>query len=407
MAGFARKTIEDIDVKGKRTLVRADFNVPIKEGKVTNDKRLRATLPTLKYLLDHGAKIILMSHLGRPKGQVKPEYSLRPVREALASLLEQELGKKFNVLFCSESIGPDAEKMAHSLNEGEILLLENVRFHAGEEKNDPELAKSLAKLGEIYVNDAFGTAHRAHSSTAGVADYIRPAVCGLLLRDELVYLGGAITEPARPYAAIIGGAKISGKIDVIENLLPLVDKLLIGGAMMFTFFKAKGMETGKSLVEADKVDLAKRLLEKAGSKIVLPVDTVISKEFNPDEMTAGKLDTIQVSDMPVDGIGLDIGPKTIEEFSGILSGCKTIIWNGPMGVFELDATAVGTFAVAGALVRATEAGATTIIGGGDSAAAIEKANLEDKVSHVSTGGGASLELLEGKILPGVAALDEK
>ncbi|MBI40744.1 MAG: phosphoglycerate kinase [Leptospiraceae bacterium] len=407
MAGFARKTIEDIDVKGKRTLVRVDFNVPVKAGKVTNDKRLRATLPTLKYLIEKGARIILMSHLGRPKGQVKPEFSLGPVRESLATLLKEELGKDVSVQFCPESIGPEAEKMTESVKEGEILLLENVRFHAGEEKNDPELAKSLAKLGEIYVNDAFGTAHRAHSSTAGIAEYLRPAVCGLLLRDELVYLGGAITDPARPYAAIIGGAKISGKIDVIENLLPIVDKLLIGGAMMFTFFKAKGMETGKSLVESDKVDLAKRLLEKAGSKLVLPVDTVISKEFNPEEMTAGKLDTIQVSDLSADAIGLDIGPKTIEEFSSILSGCKTIIWNGPMGVFEMDDTAVGTFAVAGALARATEEGATTIIGGGDSAAAIEKANLEDKVSHVSTGGGASLELLEGKTLPGVTALDEK
>ncbi|MBU45243.1 MAG: phosphoglycerate kinase [Spirochaetaceae bacterium] len=407
MSGFAKKTIEDVDVKGKKTLVRVDFNVPVKGGQVTNDKRLRATVPTLKYLLEKGARIVLMSHLGRPKGEVKPEFSLGPVKDALQTLLREKLGKDINVQFCQESIGPEAEKMADSLKEGEILLLENVRFHAGEEKNDPELAKSLAKLGEIYVNDAFGTAHRAHSSTAGVADHLRPAVCGFLLRDELVYLGGAITEPARPYAAIIGGAKISGKIDVIENLLPIVDKLLIGGAMMFTFFKAKGMETGKSLVEEDKVDLAKRLLEKAGNKLVLPVDTVISKEFNPGEMTVGKLDTIQVSDMPADGIGLDIGPKTIEEFSGILSGCKTIIWNGPMGVFEIDETAVGTFAVAGALARATEAGATTIIGGGDSAAAIEKANLEDKVSHVSTGGGASLELLEGKTLPGVDTLDGK
>ncbi|MCB1137366.1 MAG: phosphoglycerate kinase [Leptospiraceae bacterium] len=407
MAGFARKTIEDVDVKGKRTLVRVDFNVPVKNGKVTNDKRLRATIPTLKYLLDHDAKIILMSHLGRPKGQVKAEYSLEPVREALQRLLKQELGKDIDVHFCKESIGADAEKMAGDLKNGEILLLENVRFHAGEEKNDPELAKALAKLGEVYVNDAFGTAHRAHSSTAGITDHLRPAVCGYLLRDELVYLGGAITDPARPYAAIIGGAKISGKIDVIDNLLPLVDRLLIGGAMMFTFYKAKGMETGKSLVEADKVELAKKLLEKAGEKLVLPVDCVISKQFDPENMTVGKLDTIQITDMPADGIGLDIGPKTIETFAQILSPCKTIIWNGPMGVFEIDETAVGTFAVAGALARATESGATTIIGGGDSAAAIEKANLEDKVSHVSTGGGASLELLEGKTLPGVAALDEK
>lgn len=407
MAGFAKKTIEDIDVKGKRTLVRVDFNVPVKNGKVTNDKRLRATLGTLLYLVEKGARIVLVSHLGRPKGQVKEEFSLAPVREALQKLLQERTGKEINVQFCRESTGPEAEKMASELKEGEILLLENVRFHAGEEKNDPELAASLARLGDVYVNDAFGTAHRAHSSTAGVTEHLKPAVCGYLLRDELAYLGGAISDPARPYAAIIGGAKISGKIDVIESLLPLVDKLLIGGAMMFTFFKAKGMETGKSLVEEDKVELARGLLEKAGNKLVLPVDCVISKEFDAGNMTVGRLDTVMVTDIPPDGIGLDIGPKTIEEFSGILAGCKTIIWNGPMGVFEIDETAVGTFAVAGALARATEAGAITIIGGGDSAAAIEKANLEDRVSHVSTGGGASLEMLEGKTLPGVAALDDK
>ena len=407
MSAFARKTIEDVALKGKRTLVRVDFNVPVKGGKVTNDKRLRATLPTLHYLIEQGARIILMSHLGRPKGQVKAEFSLEPVREALEKLLKEELGRTVPVQFCKESIGPEAEQMAGQVKDGEILLLENVRFHAGEEKNDPSLSESLAKLGDVYVNDAFGTAHRAHSSTAGITQFLRPAVCGFLLRDELNYLGGAITEPGRPYAAIIGGAKISGKIDVIENLLPLVDKLLIGGAMMFTFFKAKGMETGKSLVEADKVELAKSLLTKAGGKLMLPVDCIISDSFDPEAMTCGKLDTVQVADIPSSAIGLDIGPKTIEEFSSALSGCKTIIWNGPMGVFEIDETAVGTFAVAGALAKATEAGAVTIIGGGDSAAAVEKADLEDKVSHVSTGGGASLELLEGKTLPGVAALDEK
>lgn len=399
MASFAKKTIEDIDVQSKRVLMRVDFNVPVKDGTVTNDKRLRATVPTIQYLLGKGARLVLMSHLGRPKGQKNDKYSLKPVVKPLSDLLGKE------VKFIEACVGDEVVQATNELKDGEILLLENLRFHAEEEKNDSGFAKELAKNGDVYADDAFGTSHRAHASTEGVPAVLKPAVCGYLLKKEIQYLGEAVANPAKPFVAIIGGAKISGKIDVIEALLPKVDHLLIGGAMMFTFYKAKGYETGKSLVEDDKVDLAKELLEKSGGKIILPSDCMVSDSFNPDEMTCGPLTSVKADSISATGIGLDIGPDTISEFQKIVTAAKTVVWNGPMGVFEISETAKGTFAVGQALAEATSNGAVTIVGGGDSVAAIEKAGLEDKVSHVSTGGGASLEFLEGKTLPGVDVLD--
>ncbi|KAB2934260.1 MAG: phosphoglycerate kinase [Leptonema illini] len=391
------KNIDQIDVNGKRVLIRVDFNVPVKGGVVTNDLRIRAALPTIESLLKRGGRLILVSHLGRPKGKIDAQYSMKPVQEALAKLVSVP------VHFCEtiESLKGASE----SLKPGEILLFENIRFYAGEEKNDPDLSAKLAEAGDVYVNDAFGTAHRAHASTEGVARLLRPAVCGYLMKKELDFLGKAVSHPEKPYVAIIGGAKISGKIDVIENLASKVDHLLIGGAMMFTFNKAKGLPTGKSLVEEDRVEMAKDLLARFGKTILLPTDCMVSTSFDFEKMTVGPLKSVAVDALGSDDIGLDIGPETIARYRDLLLSARTVVWNGPMGVFEVDSTAKGTFALADALAEATSKGATTVIGGGDSAAAVEKAGLADRVSHVSTGGGASLEFLEGKELPGVAALD--
>lgn len=391
------KNIDQVDVNGKRVLVRVDFNVPVKGGAVTNDLRIRAALPTIEALLKRGGRVILISHLGRPKGAPEDKYSMKPVQAALEKLVSAP------VHFCAKI--EDLKSASESLKSGEILLFENIRFYAGEEKNDPELSKQLAAAGDVYVNDAFGTAHRAHASTEGVARFLRPAVCGYLVKKELDFLGKAVSNPEKPYVAIIGGAKISGKIDVIENLAGKVDHLLIGGAMMFTFNKAKGLPTGNSLVEEDRVEMAKSLLSRFGSKIVLPTDCMVSDTFDFEQMKCGPLKSVSVDAVGATDIGLDIGPNTVAHFREIIGKARTVVWNGPMGVFEIESTAKGTFEVATALTEATAKGAVTVIGGGDSAAAIEKAGLESKVSHVSTGGGASLEFLEGKELPGVHALD--
>lgn len=391
-------TIDDINVKGQKVLVRVDFNVPMNEKQeITDDIRITSALPTIKKILSDGGKAILMSHLGRPKGEPKPEFSLKPVAVRLAQLLNQE------VKFAPDCVGDEVKKIVDNLKDGEIVLLENVRFHAGETKNDPELSKAMAELGDVYVNDAFGSAHRAHCSTEGVTKFIKTSVSGYLMKKELDYLGKAVAEPKRPFTAILGGSKISGKIDVIENLLPKVDTLIVGGGMAFTFYKAMGLEIGTSLLEADKVDLAKEVLEKAkNSKVnfLLPKDVVVAPEFAADAPST----VVGIDAIPADKMGLDIGPATIELFKSEIVKSQTVVWNGPMGVFEFDAFAKGTYAIAESLVEATSNGAVTIIGGGDSAAAIKKAGLDDKVSHVSTGGGASLEFLEGKILPGVDAL---
>lgn len=395
-----KKTIEDISVTGKKVLVRCDFNVPQDgEGNITDDRRIRGALPTIKYLMGKGAKVILMSHLGRPKGVgYEEKYSLKPVAERLSSLL----GKEVKFAEDGEVVGENARKLSAELKDGEVLLLENVRFVKGETKNDKEFAQKLASLGEIFVNDAFGTAHRAHSSTAGIADYL-PSVAGYLIEKEISVMGKALDNPDRPFVAILGGAKVSDKIGVINNLLEKVDKLIIGGGMAYTFMKAQGMEVGKSLLEADKIDYAKEMIDKAkakGVKLLLPVDTIVAKEFKADaEHYAAK-----AGEIPADYMGLDIGPKTIELFSKELKDAKTVIWNGPMGVFEMPAFAVGTKAIAEALSKID---GTTIIGGGDSAAAVEQLGYADKMTHISTGGGASLEFLEGLELPGIAALDNK
>jgi phosphoglycerate kinase len=411
---MAKLFIEDLDLKGKRVLMRVDFNVPIKDGKVENDKRLRASLPSIQYVLDHGASLVLMSHLGRPDGERIPKYSLRPVAARLRDLLGRE------VKFLDDCVGPDVEKACAALKPGEVVLLENLRFHIEEEgkakkkdgssvKADPEKVKafraSLTRLGDVFVNDAFGTAHRAHSSMTGV-DLPRRAA-GYLMKKELDFLGDAVESPKRPFVAIIGGAKVSGKIDVIESLLPKVDTLVIGGGMAFTFFKARGKEIGGSLVEDDRVEMAKALLAKSGSKLVLPVDTVVTDMFDFDARKVGTLKTVAWDEIGPKDIGVDIGEKTREKYAGIVTGAKTVVWNGPMGVFEIPDTAKGTLAVAHALAEATAGGAITVVGGGDSVAALEQNGLDDKVTHVSTGGGASLEFLEGKALPGVTHLTEK
>ncbi|HHV74624.1 MAG TPA: phosphoglycerate kinase [Thermoanaerobacterium sp.] len=392
-----KKTVRDIDVKGKRVLVRVDFNVPMdSEKNITDDTRIKAALPTIQYLLDNNAKVILVSHLGRPKGKFNMEYSMKPVAKRLSELL----GKQ--VVVADDVIGEDAKAKANALKDGEVLLLENVRFHAEEEKNDPDFSKELASLADVFVNDAFGTAHRAHASTTGVASYL-PAVSGFLIEKELNFMGGALENPERPFVAILGGAKVSDKIGVITNLLDKVDSLLIGGGMAYTFIKAEGHEIGKSLLEEDKLELAKDLIEKAkqkGVKLLLPVDTVVSAELK----SGVPYEVVDIDKMPNDKIGVDIGPKTIEEFSKVIKGAKTVVWNGPMGVFEIREFAKGTEAIAKAM---SECGGTTIIGGGDSAAAVEQLGYADKVSHISTGGGASLEFLEGKVLPGIAALNDK
>ena len=394
-----KKTIKDVNVEGKRVFVRCDFNVPLDaEGNITDDNRIRAALPTIKYLLDHGAKVVLASHLGRPKNGPEEKYSLKHVAKRLNELL----GGK--VTMASDVIGEDAQAKVAALKNGEAVLLENVRYHKEEEKNDPEFAKKLAAFADIYVNDAFGTAHRAHASTEGISHFVKTSVAGFLIEKELEIMGGALNNPKRPFVAILGGAKVSDKIGVINNLLEKVDKLLIGGAMAYTFIVAKGGKVGKSMLETDKVDLAKELLEKAAAKgveLYLPVDTVIAKEFKADAESK----VCPTMEIPDEWEGLDIGPKTAEIFADVIKSAKTVIWNGPMGVFEFPKFAVGTKAVAQALADNPEA--TTIIGGGDSAAAIEQLGYADKVTHISTGGGASLEYLEGKVLPGIACLNDK
>ena len=394
-------TVEDLDLKGKRVLMRVDFNVPLESGKVADDKRIRAALPTIKYVTNAGGMLILMSHLGRPKGKRVPEMSLEPCVTVLNALL----GRK--VKFVDDCIGETVETVVDNLGGGDILLLENLRYYTQETDNDPDFAAKLAKLGDVYVNDAFGTAHRAHASTQGVTHHISQCAAGFLLMKELDYLGGVMANPDRPFVAILGGAKISGKIDIISNLLPAVDNILIGGGMTYTFLKAQGKEIGNSLLEEDKIALAKELLEQGGEKIVLPVDCMVSETFDFDTRQVGALKEVGADAIPANEFGLDIGPKTIEKFRTIIVAAKTVIWNGPMGVFEIEITARGTYAIANALAEATANGATTVIGGGDSAAAINKAGVADKVSHVSTGGGASLEFMEGKVLPGVAALSDK
>ena len=393
-----KKTVKDVDVRSKRVLVRVDYNVPLDaNGNVSDDKRITASLPTINYLLEQGARIILCSHLGRPKGEVKKEFSLAPVAKRLKELLPN-----VNIYFASDCIGEEAQQKAAALKDGEILLLENLRFHKEEEKNDPEFAKKLASLAEIYVSDAFGTVHRAHASTAGVAAYL-PAVAGFLIGKELNIMGGALENPERPFVAILGGAKVADKIGVITNLLNKCDTLLIGGGMAYTFFKAMGYEIGDSLLDAESIDLAKQLMETAkqkGVKLLLPVDTVVAKAFAADAEHM----TVAANAIPAGWQGLDIGEKTRELFAAEIKNAKTVIWNGPMGVFEFPEFAKGTEAVAKACA---ECGGTTIIGGGDSASAVKKLGYADKMTHISTGGGASLEFLEGKVLPGVAALNDK
>ena len=385
-------SIRDLDLKGKRVFIRVDFNVPLAPGgqEITSDKRIKASLPTIQYALEHGAGVILASHLGRPKGKPNPEMSLKPV----AKRLEQLLGRP--VKMAPDCIGPEVEAMKPA--PGEVLLLENLRFHPEEEKNDPEFAKKLASLCDVYVNDAFGSAHRAHASTVGIIQFVPQAAAGLLMDKELEYLGKATTNPARPCIAILGGAKVSDKIEVIQNLLKFADRLLIGGAMAYTFMKAKSEPTGKSLVEADKVDLAKDILQSSGDKLMLPTDHVVAKELKPG------VETKVVKTIPDDQMGLDIGPETIAAYEQVISGAKTIIWNGPMGVFETPPFDKGTVALAKAVANS---GAVSVVGGGDSEKAIKAAGVTDKISHVSTGGGASLEFLSGIELPGVAALTEK
>jgi phosphoglycerate kinase len=393
-----KMTVRDIDLHGKRVLVRVDFNVPLEGSKITDDTRIRAAVPTLQYILQQKPKaLILMSHLGRPKDGPDPKFSLAPVAPALAALLGKD------VAFAADCVGQVAEDAVAKLPEGGVLLLENTRFHKGEEKNDLELAQQMAKLGDVYVNDAFGSAHRAHSSTEGVARYL-PAVSGLLMEKEIDYLATTLESPKRPFVAILGGAKVSDKIEVIEALLGKVDYLLIGGGMANTFFKAQGKELGKSLVENDALDTARSLLQKGGSKLVLPVDGLIGDAFDNN----ANIRTINIEDGVPEGWSIyDIGQKTIALFGEKLNGAKTIVWNGPMGVFEIPNFAKGTNAIAQILADETGRGATTIIGGGDSAAAVEQSGLANRITHISTGGGASLEMLEGKALPGVVALKDK
>lgn len=392
-------SLKEADLKGKKVFVRADLNVPLDDSfKITDDTRIRAAVPTIKYLMSNGARVILSSHLGRPKG-VTPKYSLKPLVPRLSEVLGVE------VKIAGDCIGPEVEKLVAELPEGGVLLLENVRFYKEEEKNDPEFAKKLASLADLYVNDAFGTAHRAHASTEGVTKFLKPAVAGFLMQKELDYLVGAVSNPKKPFAAIVGGSKVSSKIGVIESLLEKVNILILGGGMIFTFYKAQGLKVGSSLVEEDKLDLATSLLEKAKSKgvsLLLPSDVVIADKFAADANSK----TVPANSIPDGWMGLDIGPDSIKSFSETLDTTQTVIWNGPMGVFEFEKFAAGTEAIAKKLAELSGKGVTTIIGGGDSVAAVEKVGLADKMSHISTGGGASLELLEGKPLPGVLALDD-
>ncbi len=394
---MAKLTIENIEIGDRRVLMRVDFNVPLDDnGKITDDTRIRASLESIRYIIEQGGKLVLMSHLGRPKGKVDPKSSLRPAAERLSKLLRNP------VTFAPDCIGADVEKIVASMKAGDVVLLENLRFYKEEEANDPEFAEKLASLGDVYINDAFGTAHRAHASTEGVTKYFKQCAAGFLMEKEIEYLGNAVANPKRPFLAILGGAKISGKIDVIENLLGKVDALMIGGGMAYTFFKSMGLEIGKSLLEEDKVELAGEIMKKAGGRLFLPVDCVIADDFSEDANTR----VVPKEGIPSDWQSLDIGPGTIDIFRKEIAGARTIVWNGPMGVFEMDKFSEGTNAVAKALADATDGGAVTVVGGGDTAAAVAKAGLEDKMTHISTGGGASLEYLEGKTLPGIAALTD-
>lgn len=397
---YNKKSVEDIDVHGKRVLCRCDFNVPTKDGVITSDKRIVAALPTIEYLVKNGARVILCSHMGKPKGEWKPELSLKVVAKRLSELLGQE------VKMAEDVVGESAQALASSLKDGEVMLLENTRFEKGETKNDPELSKKMAALAEIFVNDAFGSAHRAHSSTAGVADYL-PAVCGYLIQKEIGVMGKALADPERPFVAILGGAKVSDKLNVINNLLEKVDTLIIGGGMAYTFLAAKGYGIGKSLFDAEKVDYCKDMMKKAeqkGVKLLLPVDTVVADSFPSPIDAPIDVKTVDVTAIPADMEGMDIGEKTRELFAGAVKAAKTVVWNGPMGVFENPVLAKGTIAVAEALAQSS---AITIVGGGDSAAACEQLGFADKITHISTGGGASLEFLEGLELPGIACLQDK
>lgn len=401
---MAKRTIKDLgadELKNRRVLVRVDYNVPVENGVVGDDTRIRATIPTIEYLLERGARVVLASHFGRPKGTWNDEYTLAPVAERLREHLPGR-----NVTFVRDVVGADARQAIDALEPGSVLLLENTRFLPGEETNDRKLSEALAAEADVYVNDAFGAAHRAHASTCGVAEVMkeegRPAVAGMLMEKELRFLGDALAEPERPFVAILGGAKISGKLDVIENLLPRVDHLLIGGAMANTFFRALGLETGKSLVEPDRVDMARDILERAGSKLVLPVDCVVAGEAKENARTF----LMERTDVPPEGAIYDIGPKSVATFRDYIERARTIVWNGPMGLFEIETFAEGTRGVARAAADATDRGATTIVGGGDTVAAVEDAGVAARITHISTGGGASLEFLEGRTLPGVAVLDE-
>ena len=397
---YNKKSIEDVNVAGKRVLCRCDFNVPTKNGKITSDKRIVAAMPTIKYLVDHNAKVILCSHMGKPKGEWKPELSLQVVADRISELL----GKP--VIMAKDVVGEDAKAKAAALKDGEVMLLENTRFEKGEIKNDPELSKALASMADLFVNDAFGTAHRAHSSTAGVADYL-PAVCGFLVQKEVSIMGKALADPERPFVAILGGAKVSDKLNVINNLLEKVDTLIIGGGMAFTFLAAKGYNIGKSLVDSEKIDYCKEMMAKAeakGVKLLLPVDAVVAASFpNPIDAEI-EVETVAADAIPADKMGLDIGEKSQALFAEAVKSAKTVVWNGPMGVFENPTLAKGTIAVAQALA---DSAAVTIVGGGDSAAACEQLGFADKITHISTGGGASLEFLEGLELPGIACLEDK
>ena len=397
---YNKKSIEDVNVAGKRVLCRCDFNVPTKNGKITSDKRIVAAMPTIKYLVDHKAKVILCSHMGKPKGEWKPELSLQVVADRISELL----GKP--VIMAKDVVGEDAKAKAAALKDGEVMLLENTRFEKGETKNDPELSKALASMADLFVNDAFGTAHRAHSSTAGVADYL-PAVCGYLVQKEVSIMGKALADPERPFVAILGGAKVSDKLNVINNLLEKVDTLIIGGGMAFTFLAAKGYNIGSSLVDSEKIDYCKEMMAKAeakGVKLLLPVDAVVAASFpNPIDAEI-EVETVAADAIPADKMGLDIGEKSQALFAEAVKSAKTVVWNGPMGVFENPTLAKGTIAVAQALA---DSAAVTIVGGGDSAAACEQLGFADKITHISTGGGASLEFLEGLELPGIACLEDK
>ncbi|MBK7369015.1 MAG: phosphoglycerate kinase [Candidatus Eisenbacteria bacterium] len=397
---FAKKTVQHLDCAGKRVFVRVDFNVPTANGEVTDDTRIVAAIPTIRYLLQKGARVVLASHLGRPKGGPEPKYSMKPVKVRLERLL------RMDVAWADDCVGEAAEAASRALKDGEVLLLENLRFHPEEEKNVPAFAEALAKLGDCYVNDAFGTAHRAHASTEGVTHFLRPSVAGFLMQKELDYLGKALDQPKRPFVAVLGGSKISGKIDVITALLGKVDRLLIGGAMMFTFNKAKGLATGKSLVEDDRVEMAKAVLEQAAAKgveLVLPVDCIASTA--PDGTAPGA--PVKVDALTPDQMGVDIGPESVKLFASKLADAGTVVWNGPMGIFEVEAFAAGTMGVAKAISVLKEKGAVTVVGGGDSVAAVQQSGMAEKFSHLSTGGGASLEFLEGKVLPGVEALENE